>query len=295
LDSTDERHEYGVTGFEIIGEVNGESIQHPQRLNLKHIESHRTEQGMAEHPPQVHARGNHQYAAEGYVEKSHVDGYDHRQHHDTSRHLIEYGGTALDIHRIFLVEHREQGCHERRDRPDGDAHAVTGIKGEDAHQAEQGDHGEAYLDPSEPAVEHKGLDHGGEESHQRVAHHADADIRGLDAAVKQHPVQAQQGTTDHQMPQLATADTRKAGEDQQDQGREEHAVPRDIYLAQRDELAEESRKSGQHHREMELNECFVVLCHTHSKGTTKSENLQRHAAISLCRRLVSGLSDHGMT
>ena len=77
-------------------------------------------------------------------------------------------------------------------------------------------------------------------------------------------MQAQQGSAAAQFQKLPPAHLRQAREHQQDETGEQHAIPHNIDLVQRDQFAKQTRKACQQHAEMQLQEAFLRFVHDDS-------------------------------
>ena len=105
------------------------------------------------------------------------------------------------------------------------------------------------------------LEKGRKKPYEREADDANGDIRGLDAAIEQHPVETQQSPTATKLQKLSPAHTRQSCKDQQDEARKQHPIPYDIHLIQCDESPEEASKACKQHAQMQLYESLSRLRH----------------------------------
>jgi hypothetical protein len=99
----------------------------------------------------------------------------------------------------------------------------------------------------------------GEKPHCGKAHHADGHIRGFDAGIEQYPVQSKESAASGSLHDLAPSHTRTTSEHNQYHRGEQHAIPHDVNLVERDELAEKAGEARQEHAQMQLYEAAPPL------------------------------------
>ena len=264
LAEDEEGQDDGVAGLQVVGEVDGEGREPLQGLDLQQIHAYGAEQRMTEHEPEVGAFGQHD---DGLLtgEDEQIGGNDGRYHDEAARHLIHQHGAASHAYAGFLVADGIEGTDSRRDDADDDAVAIAGIERKDAEHAHHGDKREEYLDPRDAALVDERLEDGSEKADEREADNADRHVGGLDAAVEQHPVNAEQRTAAAELQELFPAYAGQAGEHQQDKAGEQHAIPHDVYLVECDKTPEKAGKTSKQHTQMQLYESsFRFVFHQQS-------------------------------
>ena len=77
------------------------------------------------------------------------------------------------------------------------------------------------------------------------ADNANGDIACLDGAVEQHPVESQQCATTRNLEEFLPTYSRQACEDDKNGRSEQHAIPHDVDLVERYQLAKQAREACQ--------------------------------------------------
>lgn len=98
-------------------------------------------------------------------------------------------------------------------------------------------------------------------------------------------MKSQQGTTTSQLQHFTCIHTRQTREDQQNHRCEEHSIPNDIYLVQRDEFAEKPSKASQQYRQMKLDERFF-----HQVQSTPILPMNTKAIMPMTRLMIPTVS-----
>ena len=209
---------------------------------MQQIHSDGTEQCMTEHEPEIGAIGNDDNGLLAGKEPQ-VNGNDGRNDDQSTRHLIHQYGTTADAHADLFVTDGVEGTHCGGSNAYGDAIAIAGVEREDAEHTRYGNQREEEFEDRKALLEDDGLEEGCKETYQRETNDTNGYIRGLDAAVEQYPVEAQQGTTATELQELLPPHSRQAGKDHQDAAGEQHAIPHDIDLVERDESSKQSGKT----------------------------------------------------
>ena len=160
---------------------------------MQQIHSDGTEQCMTEHEPEIGAIGNDDNGLLAGKEPQ-VNGNDGRDDDQSTRHLIHQYGTTADAHADLFVTDGVEGTHCGGSNAYGDAIAIAGVEREDAEHSHDGNQREQKLCPRYSAPVDEWLEECREESDERKANNSDGNIRGLDAAVEQQPVDSQQGS-----------------------------------------------------------------------------------------------------
>ena len=107
----------------------------------------------------------------------------------TALFAIPYFATQADI-----VEYAEQRIEGRRSQAHRDAEPVTGVKAEHHHYTHKGYGTEEQLFPTRSVAVYHRLEQGSEETCGCETYHPHRDVRFLDAAVEEHPVDGQHET-----------------------------------------------------------------------------------------------------
>ena len=125
-----------------------------------------------------------------------VEGHQQGQNQRASNQLIQQHGAAPlpRLLRDILVEYAEQRIEGRRSQAHRDAEPVTGVKAEHHHYTHKGYGTEEQLFPTRSVAVYHRLEQGSEETCGCETYHPHRDIRLLDAAVEEHPVDGQHET-----------------------------------------------------------------------------------------------------
>ena len=143
---------------------------------------------MAKHKPEIGtSRNDHDRLLAGKEPQVHRD--DGRHDNKTTRHLIHQYRTTAYTHADLLVADGIEGTDCRRHHANHNAIAITGVERENTHHASHRNQREEELRARKAFLEDYRLEQSRKEPYQREADDTNRHVRGLDATVKQYPVQ----------------------------------------------------------------------------------------------------------
>lgn len=182
------RKDDAIDGFQIVGEVDRESVNLLQDNDLQQTESDSANHHHKGHIGVVHTR--REELPDG--QESVVNRQDDAENDNAADHLPKKHILGFVVLADVLVGDGEQGVQGRGDNSEGNAQTVSGVELEDEIDAAYREDAEQELAHGEAVPVDDGLKKRGEKPDQGEADHPDGDVRRLDAGIEENPVQAQQ-------------------------------------------------------------------------------------------------------
>ena len=254
------RKDDAIDGFQIVGEVDRESVNLLQDNDLQQTESDSANHHHKGHIGVVHTRWKElPDRQEGVVNRQDDAEDDNATDHFPKEHILGFIVLA-DV----LVGDGEQGVQGRGDNSQGNAQTVSGVELEDEIDAAYREDAEQELAHGEAVLVDDGFEKRGKEPDQGEADHPDGDVRRLDAGVEEDPVQAQQHAhaahprhiLETEMPHLFSEDQEQCHQG----GRPCHPMPHEHNGVQLDEPSQHPGEPRDEHGEVQQQEAFVVFC-----------------------------------